>query len=48
LLAEMIAITTEQETALSSVLLGQYAQHMVNNSPVPVLTINSAEISKPI
>ncbi|HOW26540.1 MAG TPA: universal stress protein [Bacteroidales bacterium] len=46
--AEMIAITTEQETALSSVLLGQYAQHMVNNSPVPVLTINSAEISKPI
>ena len=46
--AEMIAITTEQETALSSVLLGQYAQHMVNNSPVPVLTVNSSEITRPI
>jgi nucleotide-binding universal stress UspA family protein len=45
--AELISITTEQETALSSVLLGQYAQHMVNNSPVPVLTVNSAEITKP-
>ncbi|MDD5508538.1 MAG: universal stress protein [Bacteroidales bacterium] len=46
--AEMIAITTEQETALSNVLLGQYAQHMVNNSPVPVLTVNSSEITRPI
>lgn len=42
--AELIAIVTDQETSLSNLLLGQYAQHMVNNSPVPVLTINPAEI----
>jgi nucleotide-binding universal stress UspA family protein len=45
--AEMIAITTEPETTLSNLILGQYAQHMVNNSPIPVLTINPAEIMKP-
>ncbi|MBP6976954.1 MAG: universal stress protein [Bacteroidales bacterium] len=44
--AELISIVTDQETSLTNVLLGQYAQHMVNNSPVPVLTINPNEIMK--
>ncbi len=44
--AELIAIMTEQETTLSNLILGQYAQHMVNNSPVPVLCIHAAEIMR--
>ncbi len=44
--AELISIVTDQETSISNLLLGQYAQHMVNNSPVPVLTINPVEISR--
>lgn len=42
--AEMIAIMTEQETTSSNILLGEYAQQMVNNSPVPVLSIHPDEI----
>jgi nucleotide-binding universal stress UspA family protein len=37
--AELIAIMTEQGEHPVSLLMGAYAQHMVNNSPVPVLTV---------
>jgi nucleotide-binding universal stress UspA family protein len=37
--AELISIMTEQGQHPISLLMGPYAQHMVNNSPIPVLTI---------
>ncbi|MCX6234811.1 MAG: universal stress protein [Bacteroidetes bacterium] len=42
--AEMIVIMTEQETTTSNILLGEYAQQMVNYSPVPVLSVHPKEI----
>lgn len=42
--ADLIAIMTEQETTASNILLGPYAQQMVNHSPVPVLSIQPKEI----
>ncbi|MBN2669621.1 MAG: universal stress protein [Bacteroidales bacterium] len=37
--ADLIAIMTEQGEHPVSLLMGAYAQHMVNNSPIPVLTL---------
>ena len=37
--ANLIAIMTEQEKAATNILLGNYAQQMVNHSPIPVLTV---------
>ncbi|MDD4149739.1 MAG: universal stress protein [Bacteroidales bacterium] len=37
--ADLIAIMTEQTTALSNFLLGSYAYQMLNTSPIPVLSI---------
>jgi nucleotide-binding universal stress UspA family protein len=42
--ADLIAIMTEQETNASNILLGPFAQRMVNHSPVPVLSIQPKEI----
>jgi nucleotide-binding universal stress UspA family protein len=42
--ANLIAIMTEQETTASNILLGPYAQQMVNHSPIPVLSIQPKEI----
>jgi nucleotide-binding universal stress UspA family protein len=42
--AELIAIMTEQETTTSNILLGAYAQQMVNYSTVPVLSVHPKEI----
>ena len=42
--ADLIAIMTEQESATSNLLLGNYAQQMVNHSPIPVLSIRSKSI----
>ncbi|MFH1119310.1 MAG: universal stress protein [Bacteroidota bacterium] len=42
--ADLIAIMTEQETTASNILLGPFAQQMVNYSPVPVLSIQPKEI----
>jgi nucleotide-binding universal stress UspA family protein len=39
--ADLITIMTEQETSASNILLGTFAQQMINNSPVPVLTIRA-------
>ena len=37
--ADMIAIMTEQEKSFSSLILGNYAQQMINQSSIPVLTV---------
>lgn len=39
--ANLITITTEQETELSNLWLGPYAAQMVNHSPIPVLSIHA-------
>lgn len=40
---EMVSIMTEQETTTSNMLLGKYAYQIVNNSPVPVLSIKASD-----
>lgn len=42
--ADLISITTEQETATSNLLIGPYAQQMVHHSPIPVLSIRPKAI----
>jgi nucleotide-binding universal stress UspA family protein len=42
--ADLIAIMTEQETNASNILLGPFAQQMVNYSHIPVLSIQPKEI----
>ena len=42
--ADLIAIMTEQETSTANILLGPYAQQMVNHSPIPVLTVRAKSI----
>ncbi|MFW5726215.1 MAG: universal stress protein [Bacteroidota bacterium] len=37
--ADLIAIMTEQETTTANLLMGPFAQQMVNHSPIPVLSI---------
>lgn len=37
--ADLIAIMTEQESSFSNLLLGTYAQQMISNSRIPVLTV---------
>jgi len=37
--ADMIAIMTEQETTQANVFLGTFARQLVNNCPVPVLSV---------
>lgn len=37
--ADMIAIMTEQEKSFSSLILGNFAQQMINQSSIPVLTV---------
>ncbi|HNX07906.1 MAG TPA: universal stress protein, partial [Bacteroidales bacterium] len=42
--ADLIIIMTEQEQELSNIWLGPYAQQMVNNSPIPVMSIHPKEL----
>ena len=42
--ADMIAIMTEQEKNLSSLILGTYAQQMINQSTIPVLTVRPKDV----
>lgn len=42
--ADMIAIMTEQESALTSLILGTYAQQMINQSHIPVLTVRPISV----
>lgn len=43
--ANLISIMTEQERSAKNLLLGPYAQQMVNHSPFPVLCIHSKEMT---
>lgn len=38
--ADLISIMTEKENSAANIMLGPYAQQMVNNAPIPVLSIN--------
>lgn len=42
--ADMIAIMTEQESNLSSLILGTYAQQMINQSRIPVLSVRPKDV----
>ncbi|MEI6748234.1 MAG: universal stress protein [Bacteroidales bacterium] len=42
--ANLISIMTDQETSPYNLLVGPYAQQMVNNSPFPVLSIKPREL----
>lgn len=42
--ADMIAIMTEQESNLSSLILGTYAQQMINQSTIPVLSVRPKDV----
>ncbi|MBO7133917.1 MAG: universal stress protein [Bacteroidales bacterium] len=42
--ADLIAIMTEQTTALSNLILGSYAYQMLNSSPIPVLSVTPKNI----
>ncbi len=42
--ANLISIMTEQETSTKNLLLGPYAQQMVNHSPIPVLSMHPKEL----
>ena len=42
--ADMIAIMTDQESSTANLLIGPYAQQMVNHSPVPVISLRSRSI----
>ncbi|PLW91968.1 MAG: hypothetical protein C0592_13315 [Marinilabiliales bacterium] len=38
--ADLLVIMTEQESSMANIMLGPYAQQMVNNSPLPVLSVH--------
>lgn len=42
--ADLISIMTEQDESLTSLVLGSYAQQMLNKSPIPVLSVTPKEI----
>jgi nucleotide-binding universal stress UspA family protein len=42
--ANLISIMTEQEISAKNLLLGPYAQQMVNHSPIPVLSIHTKDL----
>ena len=42
--ADLIAIMTEQEKSFTSLFLGTYAQQMVNESTIPVLTVRPRSV----
>ena len=42
--ADLIATMTEQESSTANLLLGAYAQQMVNHSPIPVMSLRNKSI----
>lgn len=43
--ADMIVIMTEQEKSFSNLLMGSFAQQMLNNSTIPVLSVQPKQIN---
>ncbi len=44
--ANLISIMDEQERTTANILLGSYAQQMINHSPIPVLCIHAKELMR--
>ncbi|MBR1785008.1 MAG: universal stress protein [Bacteroidales bacterium] len=42
--ADLITIMTEQESRLTSLIMGTYAQQMINESKIPVLTVRPQKV----
>jgi len=42
--ADMIAIMTEQESSLTSLIMGNFAQQMLTQSKIPVLTVRPKKV----
>jgi nucleotide-binding universal stress UspA family protein len=42
--ADMIAIMTEQESTFSNLLMGTFAQQMITQSKIPVLTVRPRQV----
>lgn len=42
--ADLIAIMTEQESNLTSLILGTYAQQILNQSTIPILTVRPTQV----
>ncbi|MEI8005019.1 MAG: universal stress protein [Bacteroidota bacterium] len=42
--ANLLSIMTEQESSASTLWLGPYAQQIVNQSPIPVLSVHSKDV----
>ena len=40
----MIAIMTEQENSLTSLIMGSFAQQMLSQSTIPVLTVRPRKV----
>jgi nucleotide-binding universal stress UspA family protein len=43
--ADLIAIMTEQTKSLTNLLMGSYAHQMINNSPIPVLSVTPYDLT---
>ena len=43
--ADLIAIMTEQEPSIQSLIMGEFAQQMINRSPIPVISFRPHEMS---
>lgn len=44
--ASLISIMTEQEPSVQSLIMGEYAQQMINQSPIPVISFRPREMSE--
>jgi len=44
--ADLISIMTEQEPSIRSMIMGEFAQQMINRAPIPVLSLRPHEVSK--
>ena len=42
--ADMIAIMTEQESSFSTLIMGTFAQQMLSQSTIPVLTVRPRKV----
>jgi len=43
--ADLISIMTEQEPSVRSLIMGEFAQQMINRSPIPVISYRPREVS---
>lgn len=44
--ADLISIMTEQEPSVQSLIMGEYAQQLINQSPIPVISFRPREVSE--